>query len=46
MSIALLAEMLGAGAFEVGARIQVAPLWVKLAIAVVGFVVALETSYA
>lgn len=46
VSVALLAAMLGAVAFEVGARLEGAPLWAKLVIAVVAFVVALETSYA
>ncbi|MFZ5747125.1 MAG: hypothetical protein ACOY45_05635 [Pseudomonadota bacterium] len=46
VSIALLAAMLGAAAFEFRTYIEGEALLVKLAIAAVAFVVALETSYA
>lgn len=45
-TIVLLAAMLGAAAFEFAARVEGAPLAVKLGIAAVAFVVALESSYA
>jgi len=46
VSVALLAAMLGALAFEVWARLEGAPLLAKLGIAGIAFLVALESSYA